>query len=322
MKKAGNVHFQKALLKLICLTLFGIIVLNGCAAEQEKGDEPLPEPQTVQIPPDAVKTVMGSGTVPTAAEETPPESIEPAPEITNAEFQKQLDTLVSTLTIDDSVTLHAVKEITPDLADMIETDYAAVSLLCLSDLLAPENNRLFRENINDALLSKEEPPERHRIECELFRCLVMNYEPSSSVVTRYSDKVYEWLAEYYRFDIMKQCREHGTDPSQPYYQEHPIHQQFLTAMLREPVWRMSNLTPLSSDLYDQDSYIDATNSFYMFLDYGKQEQGLSVEPEVTDRRPLCTETAVWTLTQSEDYVVTLEIVLETGDIVTLTYTPQ
>ena len=92
-------------------------------------------------------------------------------------------------------------------------------------------------------------------------------------------------------------------------------------MLREPVWRMPLLTPLDSELYDQDSYIDAVNCFFFYLESGTPSPQLTVEPTPEQLETLCTETAVWTMRQAETHVVTLEIQLEDGSTTTLTYTP-
>ena len=85
---------------------------------------------------------------------------------------------------------------------------------------------------------------------------------------------------------------------------------------------MPALTPLDGTCYDQESYISATNDFWTFLQFGQQSPQLTIEPSVDNPRTLCTETAVWTMRQADDFTVTLEVDLENGDFVTLTYTPQ
>lgn len=241
-------------------------------------------------------------------------------QITNAAFQEQVELLADELSDGLHITMDLLEQITPELAEQINEDPAAVSLLCLSDLLAPENNEPLRECLNDGQVS-EAPSQKMQTECMLLRYLAETYETSSCEELPDHDDVYQWLASYYQ-EVLQQCQEYGIDPENAFFVEHPISQQFLIAMLREPVWRMPILTPLDSDLYDQDSYVDASNSFYHYLQYGQQSPQLTVEPTPESLETLCTETAVWTMRQAENFVVTLDIDLEDGRTFALTYTPS
>ena len=291
-----------------------LLLLCGCNKAQ----------QTEAEAPEQTENVQASElSVPVAESKehaAPVAASEPASPLTEETFQAQLELLVSDLPDGDPVTLEAVAQIAPELAGSIEKDPAAVALLCLTDLLAPENNEPLRAAINDSK-PETEPTERMQMECALFRCLVKEYEPTSSAFIREGDDDYQWLAKYYQFEILPQCEEYGTNPEDAHYQEHPISRQFLIAMLREVIWRMPLLTPLDSELYDQDSYIDAFNCFVSYLESGTQSPQLTVEPTPEHLEMLCTETAVWTMRQAENFVVTLEIQLEDGSTTTLTYTP-
>lgn len=291
-----------------------LILLCGCNGAQQTEAE---APEQVE----SVQESNPSASVVESEENDATESVpEPASPLTEEAFQAQLELLVSELPDGDPVTLETVAQVAPELGDSMEEDPAAVALLCLTDLLAPENNEPLRAAINDSK-PETEPTERTQVECALFRCLVKEYEPASSAFIRESSDDYQWLAEYYQFEILSQCEEYGTNPEDAHYQEHPISRQFLIAMLREAVWRMPLLTPLDSELYDQDSYIDAVNCFFFYLESGTPSPQLTVEPTPEQLETLCTETAVWTMGQAETHVVTLEIQLEDGSTTTLTYTP-
>lgn len=291
-----------------------LILLCGCNGAQQTEAEAPEQVERVQESTPSASAVESEEN--DAAESVP----EPASPLTEEAFQAQLELLVSELPDGDPVTLETVAQVAPELGDSMEEDPAAVALLCLTDLLAPENNEPLRAAINDSK-PETEPTERTQVECALFRCLVKEYEPVSSAFIREDDDDYQWLAKYYQFEILPQCEEYGTDPEDAHYQEHSISRQFLIAMLREPVWRMPLLTPLDSELYDQDSYIDATNCFFFYLESGTPSPQLTVEPTPEQLETLCTETAVWTMGQAETHVVTLEIQLEDGSTTTLTHTP-
>lgn len=241
-------------------------------------------------------------------------------ELSNDAFQAYLDDLASGIPDGGPVTLNDVAQFAPELADEIDKDPAAVSLLCFSDLLAVENIEPIRDYINRAM-TKTPPPERLRVECALLQCVAETYEPSfSEMVAKDDDDAYSWLSDFYRFDMLKRCKEYGTDPEGDYYLERPIRRQFLIAMLREPGWRLP-LTPLTGELFDQDSYINASNCFGDYMLFGKQPSQLSIEPGVDAPGSLCSETAVWTLRQAEDFTVTLDVEMGNGSAVTLTYAP-
>ena len=285
--------------RLICCFLCSLFLINGCSAV------PLQVAANLDSTADSDSSIVSKSVT---------------PEITDLAFQTQLDMLESTLSDESIVTLTVIKEITPQLANMIQTDYISVFFLCSADLLSPDNNEPLRDCLNEKL-NQTPPTKRQKIECELFRCLIDEYEPSS-VESLANNEGFSWLAWFYTLDITHMCIDYGVDPTSPFYIEHPLRQQFLIAMLREPVWRMPTLTPLASELYDQDSYVDAFNSYCDFLESGEQSSQLVIEPDVDNPRTLCTEATVLTMTQAEDFTVTLEVALENGDIVTLTYTPQ
>lgn len=171
-------------------------------------------------------------------------------QMTDTAFQEQVELLAGELSDGSIITMDILEQITPELAEQINEDPAAVSLLCLSDLLAPENNAPLRECLNDGQAS-ETPSQKMQTECMLLRYLAETYEASSCEELPDRDDGYQWLANYY-WEVLRQCQEYGIDPGNAFFVEHPISQQFLIAMLREPVWRMPILTPLDSDLYDQD----------------------------------------------------------------------
>lgn len=291
-----------------------LILLCGCNGAQQTEAEAPEQAESVQAS-DLSAPVMES-----EEDDAPVTTPEPASPLTEETFQAQLEFLVSDLPDGEPVTLETVAQIAPELADSMEEDPATVALLCLTDLLAPENNEPLRAAINGSQ-PEVEPTESMQVECALFRCLVKEYEPASSAFIREGSDDYQWLAEYYQFEILPQCEEYGTNPENTYYQEHPISRQFLIAMLREVVWRMPLLTPLDSPLYDQDSYVDAFNCFVAYLESGTQSPQLTVEPSLEHPETLCTETAVWTMRQAETFSVTLEIQLEDGSTTLLTYTP-
>lgn len=295
---------------LIC----GFLLCCGCTATQQ-AETKVPGGDT-GISSSAVTTPAPS----TESEKNPAAGQKPDTQMTNTAFQEQVEFLADELSDGFPITMDMLEQITPELAEQINEDPAAVSLLCLSDLLAPENNEPLRECLNDGQAS-ETPSQKMQTECMLLRYLAETYEASSCEELPDRDDGYQWLANYY-WEVTQQCQEYGIDPENSFFLEHPISRQFLIAMLREPVWRMPLLTPLDSDLYDQDSYIDAFNSFYYYLQFGQQSPQLTVEPTPESPETLCTETAVWTMRQAENFVVTLDVDLEDGSTVTLTYTPS
>lgn len=311
MKKFSNM--------LTSVLLCCLMLCYGCAASPQAEAE-MPETGTA-LEVSSLSAAMPVSAVGADEGDTPDDTAQgPMSQLTDESFQAHLDSLVSSLSGSEPVTLDAVAQIAPEFADMINEDPAEVSLLCLTDLLALENNEPLRKYLNERQPSVA-PPEKMQTECELFRCLVETYEPSLCETLPDDGDAYQWLAEYYRFDILKQCQKYGVDPGHSFYLEHPVHRQFLIAMLREPVWRMPTLTPLDGVLYDQDSYVDAFNAFFDYLQFGKQTSKLTVEPVTESQDALCTETAVWTMRQAENFSVTLEIALEDGNTITLTHTP-
>lgn len=317
---------KKHLRLLFVSILLAAILCGGIAVRYIRNCAPAPTElasKTIQMPPAAVEPAPQVESVAVVEADTGRLAVpaEPEPEIrvTNPAFQAQLDILEAKLPETASIALTDVREIAPELAQMIEANRAAVFLLCSTDLLAPDNNEPLRDSMNEKP-NRTTPTKRQIIECGLFRCLIDEYEPSTVELLK-NETGFDWLAWFYRADSIRMCAEHGRDPTGAFYLEHPLRQQFLIAMLREPVWRMPGLTPLSGKLYDQDSYVDAFNTFYAFMEFGEQPRQLAVEPVPDNPRALCTETAAWTMTQTEDFTVTLEVMLENGEIVTLTYTP-
>lgn len=297
-----------------CFLICGLLLCCGCATSRQTETE---------IPEDDTGITSSPATTPvsvTESEKNPVAGQKPDAQMTNTAFQEQVDFLADELSDGFPITMDMLEQITPELAERINEDPAAVSLLCLADLLAPENNEPLRECLNDGRVS-EAPSQKMQTECKLLRYLAETYEASSCEELPDRDDGYQWMANYY-WKVLHQCQEYGIDPENSFFLEHPISRQFLIAMLREPVWRMPILTPLDSDLYDQDSYIDASNGFYHYLQYGQQSPQLTVEPTPESLETLCTETAVWTMRQAENFVVTLDIALEDGRTFALTYTPS
>lgn len=248
-------------------------------------------------------------------------------QITNDAYQAQIDRLESMLPEGDSVTQTAVIKYAPELARMIDTDYPAVSLLCLSDLLSLDTSDTTNLNLQPlydryrgVIPEKYAPPsERQRIECELFYLLAEKYEPPVEPLSNYYD-AHEWLADYFRRDICKRIAAHSANPDAQYYSEHPILQAYLIVMLREPVWRIDFLSP-GINVLDFDTYFEAEDKFGNYMLYGELPQNLTIAPIPDDPRSLCTEKTVWTIWQNEDFSVILEVSMMNGDIYTLTYEP-
>ena len=320
MKKHLRLLFVSILLTAILCGVIAVhYIRNWAPAPAEL------ESKTIQMPPAAVEPaphVKSAPVIKADTEKLPvPAEQEQEIQVTSPAFQDQLDILETKLPDTDSFTLSGVRESAPELAKMIDRDYVTISRFCLSDLLALDNIGPLRARLKEQS-DMETSTEQQKIECVLFRLIVEKFEfPSCYFISNTADS-YQWLADYYRFEVYPQCRANNANPDAPFYSEHPIQQQFLIVMLQEPVWRMPALTPLDGTCYDQDSYISATNDFWTFLQFGQQSPQLTIEPAVDNPRTLCTETAVWTMRQADDFTVTLEVDLENGDFVTLTYTPQ
>ena len=139
-----------------------LILLCGCSGAQQTEAE---APEQVE----SVQESNPSASVVESEENDATESVpEPASPLTEEAFQAQLELLVSELPDGDPVTLETVAQVAPELGDSMEEDPAAVALLCLTDLLAPENNEPLRAAINDSK-PETEPTERTQVECALFR---------------------------------------------------------------------------------------------------------------------------------------------------------
>lgn len=298
---------------------FCLLALSSCTTVTEAEIETKSESETVQISP--VTKESTSSTSPDISDISEPVEEKDELLVSETEFHAQIKDLESALSNDSPITLDNMAEIAPELEKMIDGDYVTISRFCLTDLLTLDNIGPLRARLKEQS-DMETSTEQQKIECVLFRLIVEKFEfPSCDFISNTADS-YQWLADYYRFEVYPQCRANNANPDAPFYSEHPIQQQFLIVMLQEPVWRMPALTPLDGTCYDQESYISATNDFWTFLQFGQQSPQLTIEPSVDNPRTLCTETAVWTMRQADDFTVTLEVDLENGDFVTLTYTPQ
>ena len=124
--------------RLICCFLCSLFLINGCSAV------PLQVAANLDSTADSDSSIVSKSVT---------------PEITDLAFQTQLDMLESTLSDESIVTLTVIKEITPQLANMIQTDYISVFFLCSADLLSPDNNEPLRDCLNEKLRSEEHTSE-------------------------------------------------------------------------------------------------------------------------------------------------------------------
>ncbi len=309
--------------EIACLLLLSLLLLCGCAAER-------PESSSLDVAAAAaVQETSPSVTVSTAHPDDEPAKAEPValsvPSVPPAQSEEemlaaQFRVLMEASQDRDRILMDVIERETPELAAALDAAYPDLCLLCLTDILSPENSEVIRCARYDRDLPEEISPQL-RMEYELLHYLVETYEPSESEIVSAEQDAYEWFSWYYSLEFCQGVKKNGFNLEAPFYQEHPIQKQCYIAMLREPAWRMPALTPLQGPCYDQESYVDAWNAFYFYLDSGRQDPKLTVSAAPDDLEALCTETAVWTMSQAEDHSVTLNISLETGAAFVLQYIP-
>ncbi|MGN1013899.1 MAG: hypothetical protein ACI4PM_00920 [Butyricicoccus sp.] len=296
-------YFHNAFVSAVAATIFVcVLLLCGCAA-----GGPAVQPDTNALPNTSDHMQLNAD----------------VPEITYEQFCKQMKACESIAGASDALSLELLRAQLPDFAQSIEREPEQISLFCFQDLLDPAagTNPIRLESAPQ----QNEPLESEKIKAAILCDIIDLYDPCGELEPFEGLDHFAWLALYSDY-VLKQFSALDFRFDDSFYEDHPIQKQFLTAVLREPSWRIWKATPTSNPSDDLDAQmirVDAANSFITLFETGTCSENISITPlsSSVDTEQLCTETTTWSILQADDQTVTLHIITDGDETVDIVYTP-